>query len=465
MNHKRLSDTGVLTNMEKAMSRLRDSDFLKWFLPGMHIKRWLVLMVAGVAIMGLGLSYVLREAYLSGFTFPSFTYYLTLQFISQVGRGVLFMGVASVLVLFGMWKLSHSLLNAVLPNRNQEERLVNIIYNQRFLRRGPKVVVIGGGTGLSTLLRGLKEHTGNRTAIVTVADDGGSSGRLRRELGTLPPGDVRNCIAALADAEPLMTKLFQYRFSQGSGLAGHSFGNLFIVAMSGVVGNFEDAVRQTSRVLAVRGQIIPSTLASVTLCARLDDAHTIKGESNITDTKTKSRIKEVFLLPANPPAYEEATRSILEADIVTLGPGSLYTSVLPNLLVNGVREAISESAAIKTYVCNVATQAGETDGFGVAEHVNAIEEHIGHGLIDFVIANDNFQGALPNAHHSRPVEINRTLSNGTRLICGDVVSEANPYHHDPKKLARSLMRIFYERRQVLFPTPSAVTESPVKVGK
>ena len=250
------------------MSRIKDSDLFKWFLPGMHIKRWLLLMVVGVAIMGLGLAYVLREAYLSGFSFPSFVYYITLQFIPQVARGVLFMSVAVSLILFAIWKLSHSLLSAVMPNRTQDERLVNIIYNQRFLRRGPKIVAIGGGTGLSTLLRGLKEHTGNLTAIVTVADDGGSSGRLRRELGVLPPGDVRNCIAALADAEPLMTKLFQYRFSQGSGLAGHSFGNLFIVAMSGVVGNFEEAVRQTSRVLAVRGQIMPSTLANVTLCAR-----------------------------------------------------------------------------------------------------------------------------------------------------------------------------------------------------
>ena len=429
------------------MSNLRNSDFFKWFLPGMHIKRWLGLMVIGVAIMGLGLAYVLREAYLTGFNFPTFTYYITLQFIPQVGRGALFMGVATALVLFAMWRLSHSLLNAVLPNRSQEERLVNIIYNQRFLRRGPKVVSIGGGTGLATLLRGLKGHTGNLTAIVTVADDGGSSGRLRRELGVLPPGDVRNCIAALADAEPLMTRLFQYRFSEGSELAGHSFGNLFIVAMSAVVGNFEEAVRQTSRVLAVRGQIIPSTLANVTLSARTDDSRTIHGESNITDTKAKGKIKEVFLLPADPPACEEAVRAIEEADIIVLGPGSLYTSVLPNLLVNGIRRAISNSTAIKIYVCNVATQAGETDGFGVAEHIAAIEKHIGTDLIDYVIANDNLKGLLPNADRSQPVEINQSLFSNTCLVQSDVVNDLNPYHHDSDKLGRALMRIFYDRHQ------------------
>ncbi|MFB3053116.1 MAG: uridine diphosphate-N-acetylglucosamine-binding protein YvcK, partial [Dehalococcoidia bacterium] len=288
------------------MRRLLDADFLKWFYPGMHIKRWLALMIIGVAIMTFGLAYIMREAYISGFTFPGFVYYLTLQFIPRYIRGVAFMISAGGLIIFAFWKLNHSIVSAVMPSRNGSESIVNMIYNQRALRRGPKIVAIGGGTGLATLLRGLKSYTTNLTAIVTVADDGGSSGRLRRELGTLPPGDVRNCIAALADAEPLMTSLFQYRFSDGSGLAGHSFGNLFIVAMSGVVGNFEDAIRQTSRVLAVRGQIIPSTLANVTLCAKTDDAQTITGESRISDTKTKGRIKEVFILPEDSPAHPEA---------------------------------------------------------------------------------------------------------------------------------------------------------------
>ena len=359
------------------MRRLLDADFLKWFYPGMHIKRWLALMIIGVAIMTFGLAYIMREAYISGFPFPGFVSYLTLQFIPRYIRGVTLMVSAGGLIIYAFWRLNHSIVSAVMPSRNGNKSIVNMIYNQRALRRGPKIVAIGGGTGLATLLRGLKSYTTNLTAIVTVADDGGSSGRLRRELGTLPPGDVRNCIAALADAEPLMTSLFQYRFSDGSGLAGHSFGNLFIVAMSGVVGNFEDAIRQTSRVLAVRGQIIPSTLANVTLCAKTEDAQTIKGESSISDTKAKGRIKEVFLQPEDSPAHPEAVRAILDADMIILGPGSLYTSVLPNLLVKGIRRAFAASPAVKAYICNVATQPGETDGFSLAQHVDAGRAHPG----------------------------------------------------------------------------------------
>ena len=437
------------------MRRLLDADFLKWFYPGMHIKRWLALMIIGVAIMTFGLAYIMREAYISGFTFPGFVYYLTLQFIPRYIRGVAFMISAGGLIIFAFWKLNHSIVSAVMPSRNGSESIVNMIYNQRALRRGPKIVAIGGGTGLATLLRGLKSYTTNLTAIVTVADDGGSSGRLRRELGTLPPGDVRNCIAALADAEPLMTSLFQYRFSDGSGLAGHSFGNLFIVAMSGVVGNFEDAIRQTSRVLAVRGQIIPSTLANVTLCAKMDDAQTIEGESSISDTKAKGRIKEVFLQPEDSPAHPEAVRAILDADMIILGPGSLYTSILPNLLVKGIRRAFAASPAVKAYVCNVATQPGETDGFSLAQHVDAIEEHIGGHLLHWIVVNNNLRGTLPNADLSQPVAVDSLLENGIRLVKADVVSESNRYHHDSRKLAQTMIRIYYDRNQPQAAVPEA----------
>ncbi len=437
------------------MRRLLDADFLKWFYPGMHIKRWLALMIIGVAIMTFGLAYIMREAYISGFTFPGFVYYLTLQFIPRYIRGVAFMISAAGLIIYAFWKLNHSIVSAVMPSRNGNESIVNMIYNQRALRRGPKIVAIGGGTGLATLLRGLKSYTTNLTAVVTVADDGGSSGRLRRELGTLPPGDVRNCIAALADAEPLMTSLFQYRFSDGSGLAGHSFGNLFIVAMSGVVGNFEDAIRQTSRVLAVRGQIIPSTLANVTLCAKTDDAQTITGESSISDTKAKGRIKEVFLQPEDSPAHPEAVRAILDADMIILGPGSLYTSVLPNLLVKGIRRAFAASPAVKAYICNVATQPGETDGFSLAQHVDAIEEHVGGHLLRWVVVNNNLSGELPNADLSQPVAVDSLLENGIRLVKADVVSESNRYHHDSRKLAQTMMRIYYDRNQPQAAVPEA----------
>ncbi len=437
------------------MRRLLDADFLKWFYPGMHIKRWLALMIIGVAFMTFGLAYILREAYISGFTFPGFVYYLTLQFIPRYIRGGTFMFSAGLLIVYAFWKLNHSIVSAVRPIRNGNESIVNMIYNQRALRRGPKIVAIGGGTGLATLLRGIKEYTTNLIAIVTVADDGGSSGRLRRELGVLPPGDVRNCIAALADAEPLMTSLFQYRFSNGSGLAGHSFGNLFIVAMSGVVGNFEDAIRQTSRVLAVRGQIIPSTLANVTLCAKMDDAQTITGESSISDTKAKGRIKEVYLQPEDSPAHPEAVRAILDADMIILGPGSLYTSILPNLLVKGIRRAFAASPAIKAYICNVATQPGETDGFSLAQHVDAIEEHVGSHLLSWVVANNNLKGTLPNADLSQPVAVDALMGNGIRLVKADVVSESNRYHHDSRKLAQTMMRIYYNRNQSQIAAPEA----------
>ena len=279
----------------------RNLGFLTWLYPGMHVERWLLLMIFGVALFGLGVGYFLRELYIT-YTFPQLVYYLTLQFIPRIGRGILFIVLSTGAIGIGVWGFNRSLLSAFLTG--SADRLVDIVYQHRYGRRGPKVVAIGGGTGLSVLLRGLKEQTDNLTAIVTVADDGGSSGRLRKEMGVLPPGDFRNCIAALADAEPLMTRLLQYRFSEGSGLDGHSFGNLFIVAMSGVVGNFEEAIRETSRVLAVRGQILPSTPENVILTAEIDGQETVRGESNIPGIGLP--ISRVSLEPADVPAHVDA---------------------------------------------------------------------------------------------------------------------------------------------------------------
>ena len=421
-----------------------DPSLIKWLYFGMHIKRWLLLLLVGVAIMGLGFGYFLREVYFS-YTFPEWVYYVTLQFLPRYVRGVLFVGGSAALILFAVWKLNRSLLSAFVRPGN-EESLVNIIYNHRYLRRGPKVVAIGGGTGLSTLLRGLKEHTGNLTAIVTVADDGGSSGRLRREMGLPPPGDLRNCIAALADAEPLMTRLFQYRFDEGSGLDGHSFGNLFIAAMTGVTGNFEEAVRETSRVLAVRGQIMPSTLTNVTLSAVTDDDDEIHGESQITERG--SRIKQVFLNPVNAQANPEAIRAILAADMIVIGPGSLYTSVLPNLLVDGIRRAIGMSKAVRVYVCNVATERGETDSFSVGDHYQALGRHVNEKLFTYVVANNNIASNGLGDHQAEPVHLDRDGVTDAALVAADVISEENRYHHDTAKLASLLMRLYYQRREV-----------------
>jgi uncharacterized cofD-like protein len=435
-----------------------DSSFLKWFYFGMHIKRWLLLLLLGVAIMGLGFGYFLREVYQS-YTFPDWAYYVTLQFMPRYVRGAMFVAISAGLIIYSVWQLNRSLLSAFI-RPGQDESLANIIYNHRFLRRGPKVVCIGGGTGLSTLLRGLKEYTGNLTAVVTVADDGGSSGILRQELNMPPPGDLRNCIVALADVEPLMTRLFQYRFDEG-GLEGHSFGNLFIAAMTGITGNFEDAVRETSRVLAVRGQILPSTLTNVTLSAVTDEDEAIHGESQITERG--ARIKQLFINPANAQANPDAIRAILGADIIIVGPGSLYTSVLPNLLVDGIRRAIEMAKAMKVYVCNVATEHGETDSFAVSDHYEALYEHVKLPLFHYVVANNNIaQNGLPAAWNVEPVRIDSERVDGTTLVAADVVSEDNRYHHDTEKLASTLINLYYQRRPVEQPAPALQPETKPK---
>jgi uncharacterized cofD-like protein len=440
-----------------------DASFFKWLYPGLHIKRWLVLLVVGVALMGLGFGYFLREVYQS-YVFPSEAYYVTLQFLPRYVRGTLFVGFSAGLILFSMWQINRQLFNAVLRQR-PDESLVDALYNERSRRRGPKIVAIGGGHGLSTLLRGLKEYTSNLTAVVTVADDGGSSGRLRTELGLPAPGDVRNCIAALADVEPLMTSLFQYRFEEkGSGLEGHSFGNLFIAAMTGVTGNFEAAVRETSRVLAVRGQILPSTLANVTLSAVTEDDEAIHGESKITERG--GRIKQVFIHPENAQANPDALRAILNADLIVVGPGSLYTSVLPNLLVDGLRRAMEMSKALKVYVCNVATERGETDSFSVGDHYEVLSGHVHGQLFSYVVANNNF--ASNGAAQALPTEAVRLDSSastikGVSVLAADVVSEGNRYHHDSKKLASTLLDLYDQRRDVphVVPQPAEPVEEVV----
>lgn len=314
----------------------------------------------------------------------------------------------------------------------------------------PRVVAIGGGTGLSTLLRGLKAHTPHITAIVTVADDGGSSGRLRRELGLLPPGDFRNCIAALADDEALITQLFRYRFGEGEGLNGHSFGNLFITALAAVTGSFECAILEASRVLAVQGRILPSTLEDVTLVADLKVENgseparltRVQGESAIP--KAGRPIERVFLRPEQVRAYPEAVRAILDADVIVAGPGSLFTSVLPNLLVQGIRQAVEASLALKLYVCNVATQPGETDGFDVGKHMSALHRHVGRSLFPCVLANSS----LVQSHEQpqlKPVVLHVPRNPGYTVLAADLVDAVAPWRHDSTKLAEQIMRCFHNQ--------------------
>lgn len=424
--------------------------YVRMLYPGVNVKRWLLLLMVGISVISLGVAYMLREFYEVG-TFPGWVGTVTLQFLPRWVRGLLFLSIGVLAVVVGFTKIIHTVFSATTPE-GRSDGILDSIYKASRRRSGPKIVAVGGGTGMSTLLRGLKLHTGNLTAVLTVADDGGSSGRLRRELGVLPPGDFRQCIAALADAEPLMSKLLQYRFQEGPGLEGHSFGNLFIVAMSGVVGNFEDALRESGRVLAVRGQVLPSTLDNVTLSAILEDDVTMRGESNIPTTG--KRIREVYLEPPDVKAYPEAVRALEEADIIVLGPGSLFTSLMPNLLVPGVADAIRRSKALKVYVCNVATQVGETDGYTIADHVNTIFQHTSPGLFHYVIANANRTQRIPTGAPIQAVQEQGNLASGVRMIRHDVVDNANPLHHDPEKLSQAILRLYFQR-SVASPPESA----------
>jgi uncharacterized cofD-like protein len=312
----------------------------------------------------------------------------------------------------------------------------------------PRIVTIGGGTGLSTLLRGLKKYSYNLTAIVAVTDDGGSSGALRRELGVLPPGDIRNCLVALSEEENLMAQLFQYRFPAAGSLSGHSFGNLFLTAMASLAGGFDGGIARASEVLAIRGQVLPVTLRSVTLQAMLDDGRVVIGESNIA--KSKSKISQLTICPYPPPAGPKVLEAIASADVIVIGPGSLYTSVVANLLVEGVVKALAKVSAPKIYVCNIMTQPGETLDYSLTDHLTAIENHVHQHVLDYVIVNN---GSFPKTllkryakEHSFPVKINTTRFAKTKIIKADLVSPVAYARHDPDKLAAVINKIVQSHR-------------------
>ncbi|MBJ7594549.1 MAG: YvcK family protein [Candidatus Dormibacteraeota bacterium] len=419
---------------------------MRWFTPGLYIKRWLLLLFVSIVMISLAVGYVLRDIYSSDVRFPSWVQQITLQFLPRAVRAVLFAAAGIGILLLCFYKLGQSLLGPFLRAGNTSERrnLIEHLYAHRQLAKGPRVVALGGGTGLSTLLRGIKKYTGNIVAIVTVADDGGSSGRLREEYRVLPPGDFRQCLTALAETEPLMTQLFQHRFTGEGSLGGHSFGNLFIMAMAEITGDFEHALRESGRVLAVRGTIVPSTLKDVVLCATSGDTVRV-GESHVPHGVGEDRIDRVFLQPDSPPINPEAEAAILDAELVIVGPGSLYTSILPNLLVDGMVEVLRATPAIKVYVCNVASQPGETQGYTVSEHLSAIEDHVGGNLFDYVIVNSNLAPALPASAQAAGTsrilfDRDEASRKPVHYILADVVSPAVSSHHDPEKLARVIMK-------------------------
>lgn len=428
---------------------------IQWLPMGMGVKRWLLVLICGVAILSLGFSFLLRELY----PLPSIFYYLTLQFIPRGIRAGLFVLIGVGTLGVGLIGLNRSLLKPFVDT--SPDTLVKTVRRYRRRERGPRIVAIGGGHGLSTLLRGIKQYTSNITAIVTVADDGGSSGRLRRELGVLPPGDFRNCIAALADDEALTTHLFQYRFGSGSGLNGHSFGNLFITAMAEVTGSFERAILEAGRVLAVQGQVVPSTLLNVTLTADLTQPRQtapgdqpgsskdaklsrVSGESRIP--QAEGTIQRVYLDPSDAPAYPGAVHALLNADMIVAGPGSLFTSVLPNLLVPEIADAVEVSPACKVYVCNVATQRGETEGYTAGDHVAALDEHVGRSLFPVMVANDNLLTNDDQADKEESqlgvemVPPEAPSDAKYRVVTGDLVDRSHPWRHNSGKLAELLMR-------------------------
>lgn len=419
---------------------------LQWLVPGLGVKRWILVTLAGTTLIGVGLAILILDVYRTApdsWWLP-FLSAASLRFLVRPLRAIIFGGLGLGLILTGIWGVNRTLLTPYIrPGRH----VVHALSQHRRRERGPRIVAIGGGTGLSTLLRGIKEYTYNLSAVVSVADDGGSSGRLRREYGILPPGDIRNCLASLSNDEALLSQLFQYRFPASyPDMEGHSFGNLFISALAEITGSFEAAVAESGRVLSVHGRVLPSTLHDVRLVADVVLPHLvgevrIEGESHIPETPGK--VRHLWLEPNNPPAFPESIRAILSSDLIIIGPGSLYTSILPNLLVSDITQAIRASRGLKIFVCNVATQPGETDGFSWMDHVTAVFDHVGDNLFDIVVVNRSQLGKLPEG--SEWVKTDNNIEENFSVYYADVVDENNPWRHNSEKLARTLIDLYEER--------------------
>lgn len=427
-------------------------------VPGVRLTRWLALLVVGVLVAGIGLTLILRDLDVARFLPPLVRQVLDMD--TLWGSLTLLAGLA--LTVFAVWRLNRSVASMLLAREEElnDRELVEALVareQQRKLRTGPKVVVIGGGTGMPTLLRGLRRYTQNITAVVTVADDGGSSGRLRQQMGVLPPGDFRNNIAALSDAEGLMAQLLQYRFGDQDGLSNHNFGNLFITTMAALTGSFERGIAESSRVLAVRGRILPSTLDNVTLCAEVAyPVATVDGESDTSAGRERwgyvrgesripesgGRILRVHLEPQDCRAYPETIQAILAADLIIASPGSFFTSLMPNLLVPHIRKAICASRAVRLYVCNVATQEGETEHFTVSDHMRHLALHA-EDAFTTVLANHVYDPARPPSSNVQWVTLPAAEEElDYQLFTADLVDAHRPWRHDPDKVAQRVMELY-----------------------
>ncbi|MFZ7101304.1 MAG: gluconeogenesis factor YvcK family protein [Peptococcaceae bacterium] len=425
-------------------------EFLKWLYPGLGIKRWLALGIIGFTLVSVGMA-IISDTPILGLI-ELYTKGLVIDMLggSIVFGGLVVLSIGSLILIISFKKVVRAFIKAVFPEYARSQ--VRPIHQERLLKRGPRIVVIGGGTGLSVLLRGLKEFTSNITAIVSVADDGGSSGRLRDQLGILPPGDVRNCLIALADKEALMEKVLNYRFKHGDELAGHNLGNLFLAAMSDMYGNFEEAVRQMSRVLAIRGKVIPSTLQNVVLNARLADGTVINGESNIS--AAAQPIKEIFIRPEFIEPLDEALEAINEADAVILGPGSLFTSVIPNLLISGIPEAVTGSKAVKIYVCNVMTQPGETLTYTAGDHLEAIYRHIQELAIDYILVNDQrisdhdlLEKYISDGAEQVVIDSDKLNKLGVKVLAKPLLDETKLVRHNSRALGAAVIEVILTRKK------------------
>ncbi len=410
--------------------------FIKWFHPGLKIKRWITTVVVGLLL-------ILASS-------PSF--HTSNVLFWKIVSTVIFITGALTLIT-GTVNLIRSLFEALYPNKDKSKGLIDIIYEQRLLSKGPKIVAIGGGTGLSTILEGLKQHTTNITAVVAMSDEGGSSGRLREEFGILPPGDIRNCLVSLAQAPQLMRDLFQYRFEEGAGIKGHSFGNLFITALTEVTGSFKAAVEESSKVLAIAGKVVPSSLESIRLKAEYADGTMREGEDKIPFEGKP--IRRVSLLPSDAKANPEALEVIRGADMIIFGPGSLFTSIIPNLLVKEIsREIARRKDIMKLYICNVMTQPGETDGFTAADHALMLLDHCGDdnvvnsclvncGRLDYKLLFKYAQEGSFQVIFDRE----RLLERGLAIFEADVASKNNYLRHDPDKTARQIINVYNQSRK------------------
>lgn len=422
----------------------------RWLYPGLGLKRWAVLGGVAIAFVIIGGWSMVNNQYAKALTFAFVNFMQRSIPDLSFWQGLFCAALGLLGVVFCMHNfISH--FNSL--SRNQGG--LDTYYDRSMLSTGPKIVVIGGGTGLSVLLKGLKHHTSNITAVVSVGDDGGSSGRLRKEFNVIPVGDIRSCIVALADEEDIMEKVFNYRFSRGEGLKGHSLGNLLLIAMSGISGNFQDAVANADQILHMGGRVLPITMEPLVLKAERVDGSCIIGECNIGETETP--IKHLAIEPPSAQVLPSVLEAIDEADAIILGPGSLYTSIIPNLCVHQVVEAIKESQAKTFYICNVTTQPGETTEYTAADHLQAIYDHSCPEMIDYMLVDDGkiqpdvlLADVLLNASERVHVDYDRLEKMDTYIVETSLVSEKNPYHHDAQKLAQTVMDVIYGDEELPF---------------